>query len=162
MPNVFVPPWWLFFTIFWRTYEEEEKKTLNKCLRTILSYRWTIADGNEEREVRVHQSDGHHVCFSIIDLWLVLYISPHRVIAKSGEKRTNSLRKQASLKLGKFSWGYSNLLRSKTITNGIPWIFLSICHIRLYLSRVTSKVGDKHLSSCKFHWSSLIILHPYS
>lgn len=50
----------------------------------------------EEEEVRVHQrnqSDGHHVCFSIIDLWLVLYISLHRIIAKSGEKRRlNSLR----------------------------------------------------------------------
>jgi len=47
-------------------------------------------------------TDGHHVCFSIIDLFLLLYISRldsrslYKVITKSDEekKRKNSLRKK--------------------------------------------------------------------
>jgi len=80
-------------------------------LRNTLLDLLTDTDRNKEREPRVHQpyedhqrniSGGRHVCFSIIDLFLLLHIScldsyfPYKVIAKADEKkkRKNSLWKK--------------------------------------------------------------------
>jgi hypothetical protein len=121
LPSVLESPWWLFLTIFWRTYRKKKEEANNQYETKKYIIRSIDRHWQEQRKrteststYEDHQrniSGGRHVCFSIIDLFLLLHIScldsyfSYKVIAKADEKkkRKNSLwKKEVWLKLNTF------------------------------------------------------------